>query len=251
MCRKVWSLLCFALVSPTLASGGEKVVTVGKGTEITGEVKGDEPKVIVKVGDETLSLPSKTFQVKLEAGKSYRIAMNAAAGTDLDCFLVLQDKDGKQLAFDDDGGGGLNSLIEFTPKAAGVYKVFAAALDGAGGFTLKITAAEPAKAKRLKVGAEVTRVTDSLKDDSKRLLFEVELKAGKSYRIDLMSKAFDTFLIVQDSAGADLASDDDSGDGTDSRLVFRAPKDGVYRIVATSFSRSETGEFVLEVREEK
>ena len=44
-------------------------------------------------------------------------------------------------------------------------------------------------------------------------VFHVKLQKGQSYVIDLVSKDFDAFLILEDAAGKRLAFDDDSGGG--------------------------------------
>jgi hypothetical protein len=80
-------------------------------------------------------------------------------------------------------------------------------------------------------------------------LYDVQFKAGKAYVIDLASKQFDAFLRLEDSAGAKLAQDDDSGGGRNARIKYKAPRDDVYRIYATSLGM-ESGLFQLKVREE-
>jgi uncharacterized protein (TIGR03067 family) len=77
-----------------------------------GKIAEDEAKVKTQSG----LLPAKRFEVRLQAGKAYRLTMTSP---DFDSFLVLQDKTGKELASDDDSGGGLNSLILYTPDSDG------------------------------------------------------------------------------------------------------------------------------------
>ena len=95
----------------------------------------------VEAGHQGAAMPAKRFEVRLQAGKQYRMTMDSK---ELDSFLVLQDKMGKELAFDDDSGGGLNSLIVFTPSSDETYTVFSAALQNqkgsknTGDFMLKI-----------------------------------------------------------------------------------------------------------------
>ncbi len=72
----------------------------------------------------------------------------------------------------------------------------------------------------------------------------VKLIGGKTYQIDLVSQAFDAFLRVEDESGKQLASDDDSGGGLNSRLYFKAPRDGTYRLIATSFD-GKAGPYTL------
>ncbi len=102
------------------------------------------------------AMPAQRFEVRLQAGKRYRLTMDSK---DLDSFLILQDKTGKELAFDDDSGGGQNSLLVFTPSSDGAYAVFAAALQdqkgtkNTGDFVLKVVeimAVDDAKEKLAK-----------------------------------------------------------------------------------------------------
>ena len=81
------------------------------------------------------AMPAKRFEVHLRGGKTYRLTMESKA---LDSFLVLQDQAAKELAFDDDSGGGLNSLLVYTAPKDDTYTVFAASLTGAGAFELKV-----------------------------------------------------------------------------------------------------------------
>jgi hypothetical protein len=117
-----------------------KTLTVdAKGLEVKGEVKDSDPKVTAREGDMSREMPAKEFSIKLEAGKIYTLSLDTNE-KGFDPFLIIQDKDGKQLVFDDDGGGDLNSLIpEFAPKATADFKVFAASFQGnSGPFVLRI-----------------------------------------------------------------------------------------------------------------
>jgi S1-C subfamily serine protease len=84
--------------------------------------------------------------------------------------------------------------------------------------------------------------------------YDVKLKAGATYTIDLISgdasgKKLDTYLRVENKAGKEVANDDDGGGFPHSRLRYRAEKDGEYRIIATSFSPNQRGAFQLIVKE--
>jgi tetratricopeptide (TPR) repeat protein len=71
------------------------------------------------------------------------------------------------------------------------------------------------------------------------LIFQVRLKAGVNYQIDMVSpdpKALDPYLYLQDSERNTLAEDNNSGGNLNARITFRAPADGVYRLRATSFN---------------
>ncbi|MET0623611.1 MAG: FG-GAP-like repeat-containing protein, partial [Pyrinomonadaceae bacterium] len=74
--------------------------------------------------------------------------------------------------------------------------------------------------------------------------------AGQSVIISMNSSAFDTYLFLLSPAGAVLASDDDGGSGTNSRIPsgtggFTLPTTGTYRILANSFAPNTTGAYQL------
>jgi serine protease Do len=78
---------------------------------------------------------------------------------------------------------------------------------------------------------------------------EVKLSAGATYAIDLTSGDFDAYLVLED-AGKKIAEDNDSGGDRNARIIFRAPRDGTYRILITSFNAHETGSYTLTVRKQ-
>lgn len=90
---------------------------------------------------------------------------------------------------------------------------------------------------------------DSARKKSHCRLYDVKMTKGNTYVIDMISKQFDSYLRLEDSAGKQVAQDDDSGGGNNARIRFKTPSDGVYRVVATSFDTA-TGLFMLKVREE-
>jgi serine/threonine protein kinase/formylglycine-generating enzyme required for sulfatase activity len=103
-----------------------------------GTISPDEDRVAMEGAAEASRLPAKLFLVQLKAGKTYTLAMRSK---ELDAFLVLQDKGGKQLDFDDDSGGGprgLDARLRFTATQDDTYKVYAASAQGTGRFSLVI-----------------------------------------------------------------------------------------------------------------
>jgi serine/threonine protein kinase len=134
---------------------------------------------------------------------------------------------------------GLVQLCEATDRKEEAKKWTAvlAALDG----KLLDTVHDTAQALTLK---------GELAADVSALIFQVRLKGGVAYEIDLISpnsKALDPYLVLQDGQRQTLAQDDDSGGNRNARIIFRAPADGVYRLRATSFGLGR-GSFTLTVR---
>ena len=79
--------------------------------------------------------PSKIYEVEL-AANAFQIDL---VSNDFDSYLRVLDKNGKELAFDDDSGGGRNARLTFTPPSPGVYRIVAASFNGnVGDFTLSI-----------------------------------------------------------------------------------------------------------------
>lgn len=85
---------------------------------------------------------------------------------------------------------------------------------------------------------------------SARKVYTIKLAEGKVYRIDLKSKDFDAVLRLEDSAGKEVAFNDDApGQKTlDARVFFKATASAEYKIIATCLN-AKTGKFSLSVAE--
>ena len=92
----------------------------------TGEVKGkleaNDPKDASR--DECYC---KIYAIKLEAGKTYQVDCRSP----WDNWLRIEDAKGKQLAEDDDSGGGTDAQIVFECKTAGEYRIIVTSFDAA------------------------------------------------------------------------------------------------------------------------
>lgn len=210
--------------------------------------------------DPVRNRPAKVHAFKAVKGQMYVIDMISAV---FDSYLRLEDSGHNRLAEDDDGGGNLNSRIRFTAKQDGIHFVYASHLGGGEGrYTLTIQSHAPVKAKltplpaptaakAAEIAAQLTPKDAPCEDFQNRpaKFHSVELKAGKRYVVDLASQQFDTYLILQDAAGAVLARDDDGGDNTNSRIRYQPRADAVVRVIATTFN-GQFGEFTLRIAEE-
>ena len=79
--------------------------------------------------------------------------------------------------------------------------------------------------------------------------YSFTLGQAGSVEIDLVSSAFDTFLALREGAGVAgrlVVSDDDGGQGTNSRIATELSA-GTYTIEATSYGTGVTGAFTLTV----
>jgi len=91
----------------------------GKG-EVKGQLAATDPKDASKN-----ECYCKIYTIKLEAGKSYQIDCTSA----WDNWLRLEDAKGKQLAEDDDDGGGTNAQIVFECKTDGEYRIIVTSFE--------------------------------------------------------------------------------------------------------------------------
>ena len=104
------------------------------------------------------------------------------------------------------------------------------------------------------VGGSVTGNIDPVADVD---WFRVVLEAGKTYVFDLEGTATsagtlpDPYLTLSDSTGQNILSDDDGGDGANSRLEYTATTNGIHYLEAWSseFEASDKGTYTLSVRE--
>ena len=87
--------------------------------------------------------------------------------------------------------------------------------------------------------------SDTLDDGSYFNIHTFEGTAGEHIRIDLVSEAFDAYLILVGPDGEWVDQNDDGGNGTNAQLVLTLPVDGTYQVWANSYSAGETGPYTL------
>jgi len=68
--------------------------------------------------------------------------------------------------------------------------------------------------------------------------------APGTVRLELSSADFDAYVELQDATGAVVGSDDDGGEGTDSKLEVWLDA-GRYRVVASTYGRGQRGQYSL------
>jgi alpha-tubulin suppressor-like RCC1 family protein len=189
------------------------------------------------------------------AGQSVRIDM---ASYELDSYLILQGPNGAELSRNDDGGGRLNAQITQTLPANGTYRILAVSFrtGGAmfGDYTLSVNAAgvaaapvtpPPAQAPTAAVATPIVigqTVTSQITASSpvnaegrRYALWTIAGAAGQSVRIDMASYELDSYLILQNANGTELARNDDGGGRLNAQITQTLPVSGRYRILAVSF----------------
>ena len=109
----------------------------------------------------------------------------------------------------------------------------------------------------LKIESKLTAddTKDKVRMNSYAKVYLVKLQENKTYTIRLNSPnqmALDPYLRVEDAESKQLAFNDDDpdemGKTLNSKLEFKAPKTGTYRIIATTFAMNQTGDFTLLIK---
>ena len=206
------------------------------------------------------------FAVELEAGTAYRIKLEGSEtdqGTLRDPYLRgIYGEDGAYIAgtANDDGGQGRNSEVVYQATESGTHYIAASGWRFSMG-TYKLSVIEIADDYTADTGTTgaVTvggSVTGDLDYDGDRDWFAVELEAGTIYSIKLEGSPTDQGTLddpylrgIYDENGDLIAAttDDDSGEGDNSEVVYQATESGTYYIAAGAYR--STGTYKLSVIE--
>jgi FG-GAP-like repeat/Bacterial pre-peptidase C-terminal domain len=192
------------------------------------------------------------FRVTLTAGQQYRFDLggsDAGQGTLADPRLTLVSDDDTVFGTT---SGGVTEQITFVPSSTGVYFLNVQASAGVGTYTLKAVGLGPgsddypastATTGAVSVGGSTTGSIDFADD---RDFFRVTLTANHLYRFDLQGSDTgqgtlpDPLLVLRDSTGDGLASDDDAGIGSNAQIDFAASLSGTYFLDARASFGSGT-----------
>ena len=198
-----------------------------------------------------------------QAGVRYSIEARAEA---FDVYLALARSVGGITEFvreDDDSAGETDARIRFTAEQTEPYLLVVQALSqGSGGpFTLLLEERElpPAQPPRpLTVGVPVEGTISAtssvyLTDWDEEIphdLWTFSGEGGQYYQISMESADFDSYLEFGPMSSGALVSeqtDDDGGEGTNSRLRVQLPHDGTFGIRARPLGDGGEGRYTLRV----
>jgi hypothetical protein len=188
---------------------------------------------------------------------------------DFDAFLHVgrRGADGslENVVSDDDGGGGTNSMVEYTADQNGPVTIRVNTLSAGetGGFSLELystgggesAASEPeapaSSIPPLRAGQAVrgslARGDGTLDDGSWYDTYTYTARRGERIVVRMESDDFDTVLGVSAARenADDLVMDDDGGGGTNSRVEYTARADGPILIRANALSAGEGGAYTV------
>lgn len=206
-----------------------------------------------------------------QAGQYVTITMQS---TDFDSYLLLMDQAGNQLAYNDDGGGGLNAQIGMALPMTGTYRIIAKAyrsnvfgnyslmLAGQGGIAMTpqpmpMAAPMVTSPNQLNVLGQIganQQVSGNLTpmdqrwDNKPIQIWAFTCAAGQAFQMDILS-SWDNYAMVFDPMGTAVARDDDTGEGLNARLNYTCAMTGVYRLGVTTFTSSTTpGAYTMQLQ---
>jgi subtilisin family serine protease len=196
------------------------------------------------------------FEISLTPGV-YEFSLNGAvsnSGILSDPLLTLYSSSGSFLTTNDDGGTGLNSLIEYSVSTDETYYLGASAFAGAAG-TYELSALRTGSVAGSEISETVETtgrlsveqsVSNELEFGADRDWFAIDLTANQRYQFDLVGNTLsDPTLFLYGPDGTPLSNDDDSGDGLNAQLEFAAVTTGTYFVSAEAFSNTMTGTYDL------
>ena len=219
---------------------------------------GDLPLAESVSGQITNASYAQIYQVQLDAGTDFMVAM-FADGSTLDSYIMFADPDGNVLAEDNDsgsqvGGGQKDAFLRLTIPTTGTYLVAAtrAGMDtGISSGNYALVAGVPDNSSTTTTGPQQNDVPNGVSSqgaitvDGGALsgtidnttfanLYVLDGNAGEQVTITMTGAGnLDSYLGLLNPAGDVIAEDDDSAGGTNAQISIRLPEAGRYTIVAT------------------
>ncbi len=194
------------------------------------------------------------FKISLTAGQE--ISINLDADGSIDTFLRgIYTSNGTLMnnTTNDDSGEGTNSQLIFKANTTEDYFIAAGAYgDDVGSYQLNtalITNDDFSNSINTTAVFSDNSAAGEINYAGDTDWFKVQLTVGEQLLINLESTTADTFLHgIYDSNGTIIqdTSDDDSGENTNSQLLFVAPSTGEYFIAAGAYG-SEVGNYTVTI----
>lgn len=202
------------------------------------------------------------YRVTLTAGTRYTIHSSLlSGGGNPDSFLTLRDSTGALIVDNDDGGDNTFSLIDYTATTTGIFFIDAGTYAGggqssSGSYRLSIAAVLPTGADAVEATTATTgalalngSINGNIDSNGDHDWYAITLTAGQTYIFRtggiVPDGAVDTTLTLRNSGGAQLATNDDAGQGAYSAIRHTATATGTYYLDVGGFNNATTGAFNL------
>jgi hypothetical protein len=199
-----------------------------------------------------------TWEFQGRQGQTVRISLNSS---EFDTYLMVRGPAGTSADNDDRGEGDLNSEVVVTFPVDATYQIVVTSYQAGevGNYVLNLAettggsvpTAGGGSPGEMSVAAGAT-VQGSLASGDSTLnsgefadTWTYEGSAGERLTINMSSSDFDTYLMLRSNVGLNEDNDDIVAGNTDSTLSVTLPAAGTYRIIATSYSPGDSGNYTL------
>ena len=232
---------------PACAGAQTRPQSIAVGATVSGDLSESDPEL----GDRRYD----SYRIRLAKDEAIQADMKSDA---LDSYLdvIASGEDEPLKSHDDVGGGSRDARLRFVAPEAGDYILRAQGFaGGTGAYTLSVqrrVVAPPPRLVALDSAGEASgRFTDSSPvddEDHPYALYSFEGKKGERVRIDMVgAEGIDPQLELGLEEQGFTASNDDGGEGLNSRIFTILPRDATYRLRARSLN-SEAGTYSLRVQ---
>jgi serine protease Do len=216
-------------------------------------------------GSLTLRADSSFFDIYTFDGRAGQRVTLEMTSQEIDPFLILLNPRGRDVAQDNDSGGGSSARIVATLPATGRYTVIANSSQAgeSGAYSLRAfagNAAGNAAGGGIDPGPQGTmNVTIQSvlgpgasvlpSDGSLYRMTSFTGRAGQTVTITLESPDFDTYLVLVSPDGKVFKENNNaSNNTTDSAITATLPRSGVYRVIVNASDRDGRGRYTLTIR---
>ena len=188
------------------------------------------------------------------------------SSTDFDPYLMLA-RGRERVVSDDDGGPGCDARLVFTPEDARPLRVVvntsSRPIRQTGRFTLRVSdGRSPVDSSAdclgrathtIHTGEERTGALGAAdflmtQDTTYAQVWALEGRAGETVTVDLISTAFDAYLMVAGPGFSKLLQDDDDGGACNARITITFTQSGSYQLLVNTAEPRGTGPFRLAVK---
>jgi uncharacterized protein YaaQ len=185
------------------------------------------------------------FHLQVRAGEAYIITLR---GEGFRPVVFVESDDRRRLTVSERTVGENESRTVFDALQDGVVYVVANGMEveDQGSYTLSAESDEGGDVM-LQTAGLLAEGDAQARDESFYDSYPLEVVAGGTYVVTMESEDFDTFLLLVDGDERRIAANDDAS-GTNSRLVFHAPRTERLEVWANSYQAGMTGQYHLEVR---
>jgi hypothetical protein len=179
-------------------------------------------------------------------GSAGSVAIIDLRSADFDTYLRVTAPSGSQFTNDDYDGATDRSLLSLELDESGEYLVEVTSYAGGetGAYTLDMNTNLQVAPAQLENSGTLAAGDSTFSDGEYYDTFTFEGQPGQIVTIDLRSRDFDTYLVLESPDGHREANDD--ADGTEhSRIVSQLSQLGTYTVYVTSYAGGETGAYTL------